>query len=146
MSECVYIEDMEVGMERSRSKLVTAAEIEAFGFASGDRNPVHFDEDYASQTMFGGVIAHGMLTAGLISAVLGTELPGRGTIYLGQTLAFKGPVRPGDEVVATCRVREVAHEKRRVILDCICAVGQRVVLLGEATVLAPSRAEASRAA
>ena len=97
------------------------------------------DDAYAQDTIFEGRIAHGMLTAGLISAVIGEQLPGHDTVYLGQTLKFMAPVRPGDMVYAEVAVRDINHAKRRVTLDCHCAVGDTVVLKGEATVLAPSR-------
>ena len=138
----IYIEDIKTGMERSRTKRVTQRDIEMFGDLSGDRNPVHFCEDYASKSVFGGVIAHGMLSAGLISAVIGEELPGHGSVYLGQTLNFRAPVRPGDLLTARCRVVEVNREKRRVVLECACYTGENadtLVLEGQAKVLAPSR-------
>lgn len=134
----VCIEDMEIGMTRSLSKIVTDRMIELFAEVSSDRNPVHLDDSYARDTIFEGRIAHGMLTAGLISAVIGEQLPGHGTVYLGQTLKFMAPVRPGDRVTATVTVSAMDHAKRRVTLDCACRVGDRVVLKGEALVLAPS--------
>ncbi|MBV0911251.1 MaoC family dehydratase [Anianabacter salinae] len=135
----IVIEDLEIGMTRYLRKVVTDRDIEMFAEVSTDRNPVHLDDAYAQDTIFAGRIAHGMLTAGLISAVIGEQLPGHGTVYLGQTLKFMAPVRPGDEVYAEVKVREIDHGKRRVTLDCLCAVGDTVVLKGEAVVLAPSR-------
>ena len=120
-------------------KQVTDRDIELFSEISTDRNPVHLDDDYAQDTIFEGRIAHGMLTAGLISAVIGEQLPGHGTVYLGQTLKFMAPVRPGDVVFAEVEVTAIDHSRRRVTLDCHCAVGDTVVLKGEAMVLAPSR-------
>ena len=134
----IVIEDLEVGMSRHLRKTVTDRDIEMFAEVSTDRNPVHLDDAYAQDTIFGGRIAHGMLTAGLISAVIGEQLPGHGTIYMGQTLKVLGPVRPGDEVLATVTVREIDYAKRRVTLDCACLVGEKTVLKGEAVVLAPS--------
>ncbi|WP_417259462.1 MaoC family dehydratase [Celeribacter sp.] len=134
----ICIEDIEVGMTRSLRKVVTDRDIELFAEVSTDRNPVHLDDDYARDTIFEGRIAHGMLTAGLISAVIGEQLPGHGTIYLGQTLKFMAPVRPGDTVLAEVTVTDIIHAKRRVSLECRCTVGDTVVLKGEATVLAPS--------
>ena len=110
-----------------------------FAQVSTDRNPVHLDDAYAQDTIFEGRIAHGMLTAGLISAVIGEQLPGHGTVYMGQTLKFLAPVRPGDMVHAEVEVVDIDFAKRRVKLDCHCAVGGKKVLIGEATVLAPSR-------
>lgn len=135
----ICIEEIAVGMARSVSKTIGDREIEMFADLSTDHNPVHLDEDYARDTIFEGRIAHGMLTAGLISAVIGEQLPGHGSVYLGQTLKFRAPVRPGDRVEATVTVRDIDHGRRRVTLDCACRVGDRVVLEGEALVLAPSR-------
>lgn len=134
----ICIEDMELGMSRSVSKTITDADIEMFATVSMDHNPVHLDDEYAQDTIFGGRIAHGMLTAGLISAVIGEQLPGHGSVYLGQSLKFTAPVRPGDRVEASVTVREIDHSRRRVTLDCVAAVGDTVVLKGEALVLAPS--------
>ena len=135
----ICIEDMEVGLTRYLRKQITDRDIELFAEVSTDRNPVHLDDDYARDTIFAGRIAHGMLTAGLISAVIGEQLPGHGTIYMGQSLKFLGPVRPGDTVLAEVTVREIDYARRRVTLDCRCAVGEKTVLKGEALVLAPSR-------
>ncbi|SFE32277.1 MaoC family dehydratase [Roseivivax sediminis] len=135
----IPIEDIEMGMTRSLEKEVTDKDIEMFAEVSTDRNPVHLDDDYARDTIFEGRIAHGMLTAGLISAVIGEQLPGHGTVYMGQTLKFLGPVRPGDRVLAEVTVVEIDTAKRRVTLDCTCKVDGKTVLTGEAKVLAPSR-------
>jgi 3-hydroxybutyryl-CoA dehydratase len=135
----LFIDEIEVGMARSLSRVISDAEIESFADASGDRNPLHFCDDHASGTVFKGRIAHGILTASLISAVIGEQMPGHGAIYLSQTLRFRAPVRPGDEVIATCTVRDVDPVKKRLTLDCTCMVGDTIVLDGEATVLAPAR-------
>ena len=134
----VCIEDIAVGMSRGLRKVITDADLEMFGQVSGDRNPVHFDDDYARDTIFGGRIAHGMLTASLISAVIGEQMPGHGTIYLKQSLAFLAPVKPGDVVDAKVTVADIDYGRRRVTLDCVCLVGDTAVLKGEAMVLAPS--------
>ncbi len=134
----IVIEDLEIGMSRELSKIVTDRDIELFAEVSTDRNPVHLDDSYAMDTIFGGRIAHGMLTAGLISAVIGEQLPGHGTVYLGQSLRFLAPVRPGDRVRAVVTVTAIDYGKRRVTLDTICEVDGKPVLKGEATVLAPS--------
>lgn len=134
----ITIEELEIGMTRHLRKTVTDRDIELFAEVSTDRNPVHLDDDYARDTIFAGRIAHGMLTAGLISAVIGEQLPGHGTVYLAQTMRFLAPVRPGDDVEARVTVTEIDHAKRRVTLDCACTVGDTVVLKGEAKVLAPS--------
>jgi len=135
----ICIEDLEVGMARHLRKTITDRDIELFAEVSTDHNPVHLNEAYAQETIFQGRIAHGMLTAGLISAVIGEQLPGHGTIYMGQSLKFLAPVRPGDTVLAEVSVREIDYAKRRVTLDCRCSVGDITVLKGEALVLAPSR-------
>ena len=135
----ICIEDIEMGMSRSLRKTVTDEDIEMFAAISTDRNPVHLDDDYARDTIFEGRIAHGMLTAGLVSAVIGEQLPGHGTVYLGQSLKFLAPVRPGDMVEAIVTVTDIDFSKRRVRMDCACTVDGKKVLVGEATVLAPSR-------
>lgn len=135
----ICIEELEIGMRRHLRKQVTDRDIEMFAEVSTDCNPVHLDEDYAMETVFEGRIAHGMLTAGLISAVIGEQLPGHGTIYLGQTLKFIAPVRPGDTVLAEVEVKSIDHSRRRVTLDCRCLVDGKPVLKGEAVVLAPSK-------
>ncbi|WP_112875187.1 MaoC family dehydratase [Paracoccus endophyticus] len=135
----IVIEDLEVGMMRSLQKRITDHDIELFAQVSTDRNPVHLDDDYARDTIFEGRIAHGMLTAGLVSAVIGEQLPGHGTVYLGQTLKFMAPVRPGDLVRVEVTVESIDHARRRVTLATRCLVGDTVVLKGEAVVLAPSR-------
>jgi 3-hydroxybutyryl-CoA dehydratase len=135
----IPIEDLEIGMVRSLAKTIGDREIALFAELSSDHNPVHLDDDYARDTMFEGRIAHGMLTAGLISAVIGEQLPGHGTIYLKQSLTFLAPVRPGDRVEAQVAVTGIDYQKRRVTLDCRCSVGNTVVLKGDALVLAPSR-------
>jgi 3-hydroxybutyryl-CoA dehydratase len=135
----ICIEDIEMGMSRYIQKVVTNEDIEMFAQVSTDHNPVHLDDAYAKDTIFEGRIAHGMLTAGLISAVIGEQLPGHGTVYMGQTLKFLAPVRPGDMVRAEVTVTDMDIAKRRVKLECACSVLGRKVLVGEATVLAPLR-------
>lgn len=134
----IVIEDLEIGMVRWLEKEVTDRDIQLFAEVSTDRNPVHLDDGYAMDTIFGGRIAHGMLTAGLVSAVIGEQLPGHGTVYLGQTLKFLAPVRPGDRVRAEVEVTGIDHSRRRVTLDTRCLVNGKPVLTGEAKVLAPS--------
>ncbi|WP_300036436.1 MaoC family dehydratase [uncultured Roseobacter sp.] len=135
----ICIEDIEMGMSRYLQKVVTDEDIEMFAQISTDRNPVHLDDDYARDTIFEGRIAHGMLTAGLISAVIGEQLPGHGTVYLGQSLKFLAPVRPGDLVHAEVTVTDIEPSRRRVKMECQCLVDGKKVLVGEATVMAPSR-------
>ena len=135
------IEDIAVGMGAEIAKTITEADILLFSAVSTDTNAVHLDEEYGKTTMFGGRIAHGMLSASLLSAVLGTRLPGPGVIYVGQSLRFKAPVRIGDTVHAKVTVKEVIAEKSRVVLDTVCSVGDKVVIDGEAMVMATSRAK-----
>ena len=140
-TESYFIEDLKPGISASFGKTVTDADIVLFAGISGDTNPVHINQAYAEQTQFKGRIAHGMLSVGFISAVLGTKLPGPGSIYMSQTLRFKAPVKVGDTVTATCTVTEVIPEKRRAVLSTICKVGDTVVIEGEAMVMVPSRAQ-----
>ncbi len=137
-----FIEDLKVGQSDSFTKTVTHEDIVKFAEVSGDDNPVHLDQAFAEKTPFKGRIAHGMLSAGFISAVLGTKLPGQGAIYMGQTLKFKAPVKIGDTVTATATVTEVIPEKKRAVLSTQCKVGDTVVIDGEATVMVPSRPKA----
>lgn len=137
-----YIDDLKPGMVESFAKTVTEHDIQLFGEVSGDINPVHFDEDFARTTPFKTRIAHGMLSASYISTILGMKMPGPGTIFMGLTTRFRAPVRIGDTVTATCTVREVVAEKRRVIFDCVCKVGDTVVVEGEAMVMPPARPKA----
>ncbi|HNS93141.1 MAG TPA: MaoC family dehydratase [Thauera sp.] len=132
-------EDLHVGRTASVSRTVSEADILMFAGVSGDTNPVHLDEEFAASTMFGGRIAHGMLSAGLISAVFGTRLPGPGCIYLSQSLKFKAPVKIGDTVVARVTVKELKAEKRRAVFSTVCTVGDKVVMDGEAEILVPAR-------
>ncbi len=135
----ICIEDLEIGMSRHLTKTVTDRDITLFAEISTDYNPVHLDDSYAKDTIFVGRIAHGMLTAGLISAVIGEQLPGHGSVYLGQSLRFLAPVRPGDCVRAEVTVVAIDYAKRRVTLETHCMVGKTMVVMGEALVLAPSR-------
>ena len=132
-------EDMAVGMTASFSKTITDADLVLFVGVSGDTNPVHLDEDYASGTMFKGRVAHGALTASFISTVLGTKLPGPGSIYVAQTLKFKAPVHVGDTVTAKCEVTSLVPERNFAIFKTQCFVRDTLVIDGEATLKLPSR-------
>ena len=134
----IFIEDIEIGMSRNLHKIVTDQDIALFAQVTTDHNPVHLDDNYAQKSRFEGRVAHGMLTASLISAVIGGQLPGHGSIYLSQTLKFLAPVRPGDSVYAKVSVTDINIAKRRIKLDCLCSVDGKKVLIGEATVLALS--------
>jgi 3-hydroxybutyryl-CoA dehydratase len=133
----VYVDEIMPGMSASSEHTVTERDIELFGQATGDMNPVHFDEEYARKTVFRGRVAHGALSIGFISALLGTKLPGHGSIFVSASIVFKTPVRIGDTVVTTATVREV--NGRGVVMDCVCKVEDRLVLESEALVLAPRR-------
>ncbi|MFM9943294.1 MAG: MaoC family dehydratase [Hyphomicrobiaceae bacterium] len=132
-------EDLQVGMEASFAKTVSEADIQAFADVTGDKNPVHLDAAYAAKTMFKERIAHGMLSAGYISAVFGMELPGPGAIYVSQTLNFKAPVRIGDKVIAKVKIIELVPGKRRARFECVCLVADKPVLEGEAVLMVPGR-------
>ena len=134
-----YIEDITVGMEATFSKVVNDADIVQFAAISGDDNPVHLDDEFAAQTIFKGRIAHGILSAAFISTVVGTRLPGPGSIYVHQNLKFKAPVRIGDEVEARVVVTSVNSEKRRVFFDTSCRVGDTVVLEGDVSMMVDRR-------
>lgn len=133
-------DELTIGESASLMRIVGRDDIDLFATVSGDVNPAHLDAAFAATDMFGHVVAHGMWTAALVSAVLGTRLPGPGTIYLGQDLHFHRPVAPGDTITVTVTVREKRPEKRVVMLDTRCA-NQRgeEVLSGTATVIAPER-------
>jgi 3-hydroxybutyryl-CoA dehydratase len=125
-----------IGMSASLSKQIEEMDIVAFASISGDINPVHLVEGYAEQTRFKGRIAHGMLSAGLISAVLGTKLPGPGTIYLSQNLRFKAPVAIGDTITATATITAQKEGKPIYTLETICTNQEGVTVLeGEAVIL-----------
>lgn len=137
----LYFEDLAVGMTETYAKEVKSSDVVGFAEISGDRNPIHLSEHFAAKTPFGGRIAHGLYTASLISAVIGTRLPGPGAIYLSQTLNFKAPVRIGDTVEASVEVVELVEKGHRVKLICRCTVGGLLVLEGEALVKVPGRPE-----
>ena len=134
----LFFEDLKVGMTERLKKTIASSDVVGFAQLTGDRNPIHLSEHFAAKTQFGGRIAHGLYTAGLISAVLGTRLPGPGAIYIAQTLNFRAPVRIGDTVTVIVTVAELMPEKSRARLTCICKVGRDVVLDGEALVKVPS--------
>jgi 3-hydroxybutyryl-CoA dehydratase len=128
----------QIGSSASFTKVITAEDIQAFAATTGDFNPIHLDDTYAAETRFGRPIAHGMLAAGLVSAVLGNQLPGPGSIYLAQTLKFVAPVYIGDEVTATVEVISSREDKPIVTLRTVCTNQQRqTVLEGEAVLLVP---------
>ncbi|MFT6916188.1 MAG: 3-hydroxybutyryl-CoA dehydratase [Motiliproteus sp.] len=134
-----YIEDLEVGMTASFAKTVSESDVYTFAGITGDNNPVHINAEYAAQTIFKERIVHGMFSAGLISAVLGTKLPGPGAIYIDQNIKFKAPVKFGDTLTATATITEIKMERRRVILSTVCTVGGKTVASGSATLMVDSK-------
>ena len=137
----IYLEDLEIGMTRTITKVIDEHAINLFAEVSEDRNPLHLDQAAGEASIFKTRIAHGMLSAGLFSALIGERLPGHGSIYMSQNLRFTAPVRIGEVVTATVTITDITPEKRRVALDCVAKVGETVVITGDALVLAPSRAK-----
>jgi 3-hydroxybutyryl-CoA dehydratase len=135
-----YFEDLRIGQTASLGKTITEADIVLYAAVSLDTNPMHMNDEVARKSVFGERIAHGMLSAGLISAVLGTQLPGPGTLYMHQTLRFAAPVKIGATVTATVEVIALNPAKHRATMKTICTVGGEVVIDGEAYVQVPSRA------
>jgi acyl dehydratase len=131
---------MKLGDSAEITKTIEQTDVAAFADLTGDHNPVHVNEEFAKTTRFGRRIAHGMLTASLISAVLANKLPGEGSVYLGQTLQFVKPVFPGDKITARVTVKEIREDKPIVKLETLC-INQRdeIVIRGEATVLAADK-------
>lgn len=134
-----YLDDLKEGMSAAFGKTVTDADVMTFAGVSGDTNPVHLNDDFAKNTMFKGRIAHGIFGASLISAVLGTKLPGPGCIYVNQSLKFKAPVKIGETLTARVTVKSINKEKKLVTLDTVCTVADKPVIEGEATVMVPAR-------
>ncbi len=134
--EMTKYEDLKIGDSASITNTITEDDIETFGDLSGDYNPLHFNEEWAKTTMFKGRIAHGILTAAYISAVIGMKLPGPGTIYLSQSMRFRRPVRIGDIITATVDVKEKDDEKERITLGTIVTNQDgETVLQGEALIM-----------
>ena len=142
--QTLYFEDLTVGMTESYSKTVRSSDVVGFAEITGDRNPIHLSDHFASKTRFGERIVHGLYTASLISTVIGMYLPGPGAVYLSQTLNFRAPVKIGDVITVVVEVVELVEKGRRAKLKCECIVDGKVVLDGEATVMVPSREQAAR--
>ncbi|MEM6381224.1 MAG: MaoC family dehydratase [Pseudomonadota bacterium] len=134
-------EDLYIGQSESYRRTVSVSDVVGFAELSGDRNPIHLSEHFAANTPFKSRIAHGLYTASLISAVLGTRLPGPGAVYLSQTLKFLAPVHIDDVVDVSVEVMELIDGKNRARLRCLCSVGEKDVLVGEAIVMVPSRSD-----
>jgi 3-hydroxybutyryl-CoA dehydratase len=139
MMQGLFLEDLSLGQSAELVRTVDEAAIVAFAQVTGDENPVHLDEAYAATTAFKTRIAHGMLSAGYISAVIGTKLPGPGAIYMSQALKFKRPVKIGDVVTARATITAIDAEKGRVTLETVCEVAGKAVLEGEALIMVPRR-------
>ena len=139
MVEEVFFEDFSVGRRESVQRKVTVGMVEKFADVSGDVNPLHLDDAYAATTRFGERIAHGMLTASFISAVLGTKLPGIGAIFVSQSTRFLAPVPIGETVEAIVEVISLDRERNRVTFSTSCRVGDKIVVAGDAIVYVPSR-------
>jgi 3-hydroxybutyryl-CoA dehydratase len=135
----LYFDELSVGQSAETSHVVGAADIEAFAVVSGDVNPVHMDEAYAKGTPFGGRIAHGLLSASYVSAVIANKLPGPGAIYLSQSLRFRRPVRIGDPVVAKVVIKALDAAKGHATLETLCLVNGKTVIDGEALIMVPRR-------
>jgi len=135
----LYFEDLAVGMKAVYARTVTDADIVMFSGISGDTNPIHLAATFADGTRFEGRVAHGMLTASFISAVIGTKLPGPGCIYMSQNLRWNAPVRAGDTVVARVAITKLDADKQRATLETVCSVGGQPVVEGEALVKVPTR-------
>ncbi len=134
-----YIDELRVGMTEVYVRTVTETDIVQYSQISGDDNPLHVNDEFARQTVFKGRIAHGMLTCGYISAVLGTELPGPGCAYLNQNLNFRAPVRIGDTVQTRVTVKSLEPDFNRCCCEVVCSIGEKVVIDGEAVLWVPKR-------
>jgi len=134
-----YLEDLEVGMSATTSMVITGEKIDTFAELTGDFNPIHVDEDYAKTTMFGGRIAHGALSASLISAVLGNDLPGPGAVFIELNLRFRRPAMIGDDVVAVAKIAEINPKTGRVKMKVHCEVNSKQICRGDAGVMVSKR-------
>ncbi len=133
----IPLEEIEIGMEVSYSQTITDADVKSFAGISGDRNPVHMDEEYAENSRYKKRIAHGIMSASYFSALFGTKIPGEGCVYVAQSLQFKRPVYLGDTVTATVIVNKIDLVKKRVFFRTICKVKNKIVIDGEAELFVP---------
>lgn len=134
-----YLEELEIGQTAVYVRTVTETDIVQYSQISGDDNPLHVNEEFAKQTVFKGRIAHGMLTCGYISAVLGTKLPGPGCAYINQNLNFRAPVRIGDTVQTRITIKEINSDSNKVVCESVCSIGEKVVIDGTATLWVPNQ-------
>ncbi len=139
LMKTTFFDELTLGKSATFTKTVTEADIFKYAEVSGDTNPLHLDSAYAATTMFKERIAHGMLSAGFISAVFGTVMPGPGAVYVSQNLQFKRPVKIGDTVTAKVEVMATNPEKKFVTFKTQCLVNDKVVIDGEATLMVPAR-------
>lgn len=139
MTSGYTLEQLFIDQNVEYRKIITQADVQTFAAVTGDTNPVHLNAEYAATTSFGQPIAHGMLTAGFISAAIGTKLPGPGCIYLEQTLKFRSPVFVGQEVITTITVTNINERRRRATLKTVCECEGKVVVTGDATIMLPTR-------
>ena len=135
----LFLEDLSVGQSAMFGRTVTEADIAAFAGVSGDTNPIHLHEGFAKTTRFGQRIAHGMLSGSFISTVIGTKLPGPGSVYISQTMSFMAPVLIGETITAVATITAIDERRRRVTLKTQCLNGDKVVIDGEAQILVPRR-------
>jgi len=133
----VPLEEIKIGMSESYTKTITQEDVNAFANISGDKNPVHLDEEYAKNTIYKKRIAHGLMIASYFAGLGGTKLPGEGCIYTSQSLKFKRPIYIGDTVVATIEVTKINMRHRRVTFKTICRVNNKVAIIGEGEVIVP---------
>ena len=134
-----FIEDLKVGQEAILSKTITEADIANFSGVTGDNNPVHISDDFASKTIFKKRVAHGFFTASLISTLIATKLPGPGSIYISQTLKFLAPAYIGDNILTKAIIQKIDKEKRRVNLLTECFISNKKILTGEAEILVDTK-------
>lgn len=134
-----FIDELNPGMTDVYVRTVTETDIVQYSQISGDDNPVHVNEEFAKKTIFKGRIAHGMLTCGYISAVLGTKLPGPGCAYLNQNLNFRAPVRIGDTVQTRITIKDIDNDTNNVVCEIVCSIGEKIVIDGSATLWVPNR-------
>jgi len=133
-----YIEDLEIGMSASVTKTFTEQDVAMYAQLSTDDNPLHMNDEFAAQTRAGGRVMHGMIPASLVSAIIGTRLPGPGCLWMAQEMRFRAPVRIGEAVCARAELQDIEREKQRIRLETICTVGETAVLDGIALVWVPS--------
>lgn len=131
------INEIKIGMSESYSQTISEADVKAYAGISGDRNPVHMDDEYAEKSRYKKRIAHGMISSSFFSALFGTKLPGPGCVYVNQSLNFKRPVYIGDTVTAIITVTKIDEIKSRVYFDTVCKVKNKIVIDGEAELYIP---------